>query len=57
MPDYEPEDAVLSTLAQDFPDVPRRVLSEVLAAYLRESANLAEAAEATRARIADACAT
>ena len=57
MADYESEDVVLSALARDFPEVPRRVLAEVLAAYLRETADLGRAAEAARARIADACAT
>lgn len=44
-------------LRRDFPHVPLRILTTVLACYLPVTATVADAIRATSDRIADACAT
>lgn len=56
MPENEIETVALTRLASDFPDVPMRIIAEVLAGYLRLTTSLTEAIDAAYARIADACA-
>ena len=48
--------AALTLLAEEFPDVPDRILAAVWGAYRRICDSRASAVAATRARLADACA-
>lgn len=56
MPEFETDQSAIQRLVHDFPTVSARVLSEVLAAYLRTRPNLEEAVRAAHDRIVDACA-
>jgi hypothetical protein len=54
MAEYESEQDVIGELVREFPAVPARIISRILHAYLETTANLADAARATRTRIDDA---
>jgi hypothetical protein len=56
MREFETDQRAIQSLVHDFPTVSARVLSEVLAAYLRTKPNLEEAVRAAHDRIVDACA-
>jgi hypothetical protein len=49
-------DATIHRLANEFPDVPARILAAVLASYVPLTKTISDAIAATRYRIADACA-
>jgi len=49
-------DALINPLVNEFPDVPARILTAVLASYLPLTETITDAIAATRHRIADACA-
>ena len=54
MQEYESEQDVVHELVAEFPAVPARIIGRVLHAYLETTADLGQAAEATRERIVDA---
>jgi hypothetical protein len=54
MAEYESEQDVIGELVRDFPAVPSRIIMRILQAYLETTADLADAARATRTRLDDA---
>lgn len=54
MSKYESEQDVVGELVREFPAVPSRIIRRILDAYLETTADLGDAARATRTRIDDA---
>lgn len=54
MAKYESEQDVVGELVREFPAVPARIIARILHAYLQTTADLGDAARATRTRIDDA---
>jgi hypothetical protein len=50
-------DDALNQLTSEFPDIPARIVVDIFCGYLRRNTSVPAAADATRARIVDACAS
>jgi len=54
MREYDSEQDVIAELVREFPDVPGRIIANILHAYIDTTHDLEHAAQAARTRIDDA---